>query len=40
MTAKKRSGKTSNYLISMDQNDINRSSRNYIGKLRSNFQGT
>jgi len=41
MSAKKRSGmKTSHYLISMDKNDMNRKSSNYLGKVRSNFLGT
>jgi tubby-related protein 1 len=41
MASKKRpKNKTSNYLISMDQNDLNRSGSNYLGKLRSNFVGT
>uniref|UniRef100_A0A7S3MBZ0 Tubby C-terminal domain-containing protein n=1 Tax=Spumella elongata TaxID=89044 RepID=A0A7S3MBZ0_9STRA len=41
MASKKRpKNKTSNYLISMDQNDLNRTGRGYLGKLRSNFVGT
>eukprot|EP00600_Ochromonadales_sp_CCMP1393_P001545 CAMPEP_0174990348 /NCGR_PEP_ID=MMETSP0004_2-20121128/21268_1 /TAXON_ID=420556 /ORGANISM="Ochromonas sp., Strain CCMP1393" /LENGTH=510 /DNA_ID=CAMNT_0016243939 /DNA_START=163 /DNA_END=1692 /DNA_ORIENTATION=- len=41
MASKKRpKNKTSNYLISMDQNDLNRAGKNYLGKLRSNFVGT
>lgn len=41
MASKKRpKNKTSNYLISSDPNDLNRSGSNYIGKLRSNFVGT
>lgn len=41
MCSKKRpNNKTSNYLISMGENDLNRSSSNYLGKLRSNFMGT
>eukprot|EP01035_Chromulina_nebulosa_P019855 gene19855-25805_t len=41
MTSKKRpNNKTSNYLISMAENDLNRESGNYLGKLRSNFVGT
>lgn len=41
MSSKKRSGqKTSNYLISMSEGDLRRSSSNYIGKLRANFVGT
>ena len=31
---------TSNYLISMGENDLNRTGSNYLGKLRSNFMGT
>ena len=37
---KRPNNKTSNYLISMGENDLKRSSRNYIGKLRANFAGT
>lgn len=41
MASRKRpKNKTSNYLISMDQNDLNRSGNSYLGKLRSNFVGT
>lgn len=41
MAARKRpNNKTSNYLISMSENDLNRESKNYLGKLRSNFVGT
>jgi len=41
MASKKRpKNKTSNYLISMDQSDLHRTGRNYLGKLRSNFMGT
>jgi tubby-related protein 1 len=41
MASKKRpKNKTSNYLISLDQNDLNRSGSSYLGKLRSNFVGT
>ena len=41
MVSKKRpNNKTSNYLISMGENDLNRASNNYLGKLRSNFMGT
>lgn len=32
--------KTSNYLISLDEEDTSRNSGNYFGKLRSNFVGT
>jgi tubby-related protein 1 len=41
MNAKKRpNNRTSNYLISMGQNDLSREGPNYLGKLRSNFIGT
>jgi tubby and related proteins len=41
MCGKKRSGqKTSNYLISMSEDDLRRNSHNYLGKLRANFVGT
>jgi hypothetical protein len=41
MVSKKRSGqKTSNYLISMSEDDLARKSPNYLGKLRANFVGT
>eukprot|EP00634_Sargassococcus_sp_CCMP2135_P011517 CAMPEP_0198653954 /NCGR_PEP_ID=MMETSP1467-20131203/7391_1 /TAXON_ID=1462469 /ORGANISM="unid. sp., Strain CCMP2135" /LENGTH=594 /DNA_ID=CAMNT_0044389931 /DNA_START=1 /DNA_END=1785 /DNA_ORIENTATION=+ len=41
MCSKKRpNNKTSNYLISMGENDLKRTSSNYIGKLRANFAGT
>lgn len=41
MTAKKRSqNSTSNYLISMKKDDVDRKSPNFIGKVRSNFLGT
>ncbi|KAJ8604491.1 hypothetical protein CTAYLR_000991 [Chrysophaeum taylorii] len=41
MCSKKRpNNKTSNYLISMGENDLKRNSPNYIGKLRANFAGT
>jgi tubby-related protein 1 len=41
MCGKKRSGqKTSNYLISMSEGDLRRTSNNYLGKLRANFVGT
>ncbi|KRX07799.1 Tubby C-terminal-like domain [Pseudocohnilembus persalinus] len=41
MSGKKRSGcKTSNYLISMDKNKIDKKSPGFIGKVRSNFMGT
>merc|ERR1711988_1897426 len=32
--------KTSNYLISMAEDDLRRKGANYIGKLRANFVGT
>ena len=41
MASKKRpNNKTSNYLISMGEGDMNRDGANYLGKLRSNFVGT
>ena len=41
MCGKKRTGqKTSNYLISMSEDDLRRQSINYLGKLRANFVGT
>ena len=41
MAARKRSlMKTSHYLISLDKDDLNRKSNNYLGKVRSNFMGT
>ena len=41
MTSKRRpNNKTSNYLISCEKNDHNRSSINYLGKVRANFVGT
>jgi tubby-related protein 1 len=42
MTSKKRANnKKSNYLISMQEGDLNRDGRNYLGKLRkSNYMGT
>jgi tubby-related protein 1 len=39
--SKKRSkNKTSNYLITMDTNDLNKKNENYLGKVRSNFLGS
>jgi len=41
MASKKRpNNKTSNYLVSMSEHDLNRDGVNYLGKLRSNFVGT
>lgn len=41
MQSKKRANNTtSNYLITMGENDFGRDSVNYLGKLRSNFVGT
>eukprot|EP00357_Protocruzia_adherens_P037087 CAMPEP_0115045410 /NCGR_PEP_ID=MMETSP0216-20121206/48135_1 /TAXON_ID=223996 /ORGANISM="Protocruzia adherens, Strain Boccale" /LENGTH=409 /DNA_ID=CAMNT_0002428291 /DNA_START=123 /DNA_END=1349 /DNA_ORIENTATION=- len=41
MSSKKRAyNKTSNYLVSMDKNDISKGSPSYLGKLRSNLLGT
>eukprot|EP00164_Ancoracysta_twista_P003917 GFYU01005253.1.p1 GENE.GFYU01005253.1~~GFYU01005253.1.p1 ORF type:complete len:415 (+),score=105.05 GFYU01005253.1:142-1245(+) len=37
---KRKKNKTSNYLISMEEADLSRSSGNFLGKLRSNFVGT
>uniref|UniRef100_A0A7S1SMQ6 Tubby C-terminal domain-containing protein n=1 Tax=Tetraselmis chuii TaxID=63592 RepID=A0A7S1SMQ6_9CHLO len=37
---KRKKSKTSNYLISLDEDDTSRNSGNYFGKLRSNFMGT
>lgn len=39
-TCTPRQSKTSNYLISLDEEDTSRNSGNYFGKLRSNFVGT
>lgn len=41
LNAKKRSGnKTSNYMITLDQDNLKRKGKGYLGKLRSNFMGT
>lgn len=41
MAARKRKkNKSSNYLISLDKDDLSRNSGNFYGKLRSNFIGT
>lgn len=41
LSAKKRAAnKTSNYLISTDQENMQKNSSTYLGKLRSNFLGT
>ena len=37
---KRKKSKSSNYLISLDRDDLSRQSGNYFGKLRSNFIGT
>eukprot|EP01059_Diplonema_ambulator_P004560 TRINITY_DN14276_c0_g1_i4.p1 TRINITY_DN14276_c0_g1~~TRINITY_DN14276_c0_g1_i4.p1 ORF type:complete len:361 (+),score=88.68 TRINITY_DN14276_c0_g1_i4:149-1084(+) len=37
---KRKKNKTSNYLISMDTEDLHRNSGNFYGKVRSNFLGT
>eukprot|EP01026_Neomeris_dumetosa_P059946 TRINITY_DN5620_c3_g1_i15.p1 TRINITY_DN5620_c3_g1~~TRINITY_DN5620_c3_g1_i15.p1 ORF type:complete len:502 (-),score=41.65 TRINITY_DN5620_c3_g1_i15:1321-2826(-) len=37
---KRRKSKTSNYLISLDEMDLERQSNTYFGKLRANFMGT
>ena len=41
LTGKKRAGnKTSNYMITMDQEKANKQGSGYLGKVRSNFLGT
>lgn len=41
MCSKKRpNNATSNYIISMRMGDLERSSKNFLGKLRANFVGT
>ena len=41
MSSKKKTGNTtSNYLISLDKNDLSSKGKNYLGKLRSNWVGT
>jgi tubby-related protein 1 len=41
MSAKKREfNNTSNYLISMSRNDLEKKNKNFLGKVRSNFMGT
>ena len=37
---KRKKSKSSNYLISLDEEDQARKSKTYFGKLRSNFVGT
>jgi len=37
---KRKKSKSSNYVISLDEEDLARESGNYFGKLRSNFMGT
>lgn len=37
---KRKKSKSSNYLISLDDDDLNRESSSYFGKVRSNFLGT
>jgi len=37
---KRKKNKSSNYLISLDKDDLARQSGNFFGKLRSNFVGT
>eukprot|EP01004_Peranema_trichophorum_P003834 NODE_2799_length_1491_cov_39.614035_g2419_i0.p1 GENE.NODE_2799_length_1491_cov_39.614035_g2419_i0~~NODE_2799_length_1491_cov_39.614035_g2419_i0.p1 ORF type:complete len:390 (+),score=75.62 NODE_2799_length_1491_cov_39.614035_g2419_i0:125-1294(+) len=39
-SVKRKKNKTSNYLISLDKEDLNRDSGHFYGKLRSNFVGT
>ena len=41
LTGKKRAGnKTSNYMISMDQEKVGKNGTGFLGKVRSNFLGT
>eukprot|EP01006_Ploeotia_vitrea_P060103 TRINITY_DN75306_c0_g1_i1.p1 TRINITY_DN75306_c0_g1~~TRINITY_DN75306_c0_g1_i1.p1 ORF type:complete len:389 (-),score=34.25 TRINITY_DN75306_c0_g1_i1:113-1279(-) len=40
LASTKRKSKTSNYLISLDKDDLHRNSGNFYGKLRANFVGT
>lgn len=41
LSSKKRAkNRTSNYIVSMQQHDLNRDSPSFLGKLRSNFLGT
>lgn len=41
MSSKKRSGNTtSNYLITLDKNEMSKEGDSYFGKLRSNWVGT
>ncbi len=41
MAARKRGGKTtSNYVVSLDSDDLKRESEAFFGKLRSNFVGS
>ena len=41
LSAKKRSGNaTSNYLMSLDKNDLGSKGANFVGKVRSNWMGT
>merc|ERR1719446_177 len=37
---KRKKNKSSNYLISLDKDDLSRNSGNFFGKLRANFIGT
>src|SRR5689334_15724892 len=37
---KRKKSKTSNYLVSIDKDDLARQSGNYVGKVRANFVGT
>ena len=37
---KRKKSKSSNYVISLDEDDLSRQSGNFFGKLRSNFVGT
>ena len=41
LTGKKRAGnKTSNYMITMDQEKVGKNGSGFLGKVRSNFLGT
>lgn len=41
MSAKKQAlNNTSNYLVSMTRNDVDKKNENFLGKVRSNFMGT
>lgn len=41
LNGKKRSGnKTSNYMITLDQDNLKKKGKGYLGKVRANFMGT